>query len=166
VNEHATVPAVDIAHGLLDGLVVVRLAVRKQHDQDLVVADRLADRLRQALEVLRGLGGGGALSLAGLRLLGGRLRAGRRLPGVDPVDALLLRELAVGGVDGILGRVAHLAGLADGRARRLHGRDLLGLGPEEEHVGAQRRDGEDEHDSDRRGDLAHDHAYRHVSREG
>ena len=134
-----------------------------------VLSARIALRtgFGQALEVLGGRGVGGAgLGLARLRLLRRRRRAGGGLPGIDSVDALLLRELAVGGVDGVLRRIAHLTGLGDGRPGRLDRRDLLGLGPEEKHVGAQHRDGEDEHDSDRRGDLAHDLAYRHASREG
>ena len=86
-------------------------------------------------------------------------------PASTPSTLSCCSKLAVGGVDGVLRRVAHLTGLADGRPGRRNRRDLLGLGPEEEHVDAHHRDSEDEDDSDRRGDLAHDHAYRHVSRE-
>ena len=165
VDEHVAVPAVDLLQLGLHGLVVVRLAVREQDDQHLVLADRLADRLRQALEVVGRLGGGAGLGAALLLVgLGGGRGAGRGLPGVDAVDALLLRELPVGRIDGVLSGAGRVG---DGRAGAgVGGRNVLGLGPQEEHVEAQDGDGEDEEDSDRRGDLAHDLAYRHVSREG
>jgi hypothetical protein len=68
----------------------------------------------------------------------------------------------------LIGRTPRVwpASSSAGGTVRLDGRDLLGLGAEEEHVDAHHGDGEDEQDSDRRGDLAHDHAYRHASREG
>jgi hypothetical protein len=160
LDRHAAVPAIDLGERLVDRLVVGGLAVPEQQHQHLPLADRLGDRLREPGDVGLGARGGG-LRAARLRSLGRGLRAGGGLAGVDPVDALLLCELPVGGRDGALGGLRGLARLALGGLAGLDVRSRLGrrhdgvLGTEEQHVGAQERDGADEEDSNRRGDLAH-----------